>query len=272
VPTIKADATLGKEYHEYPGACTLTVGLNNTTPPFDNLKVRQAFATGFDREGYIRDALKGTDIPTLTWIPPGYPGYDKSETRFGYDPAKAKQLLADAGFPDGKGLPEIKYSYASNNPANQARAEYIVQMYQKSLGVTVTPDPVENTTLVSLRKDVKTFPQMTGAGWCADYPDQQDWLSIYYACETSFAKDIGYCNKEADKLMAQADVEIDPAKRADLYDQAQKLIIGDVPEIIRDNTKNYFLIKPNVAGVDFTPQDSDLPGLMTGLLNATLQK
>ncbi len=272
VPTIKADGTLGKEYKEYPGACTLTISMNLTKPPFDNAKVRQAFAYGYDRESYIRDALKDTEIKALTWIPPGYPGYDTSETRFDYDPAKGKALLAEAGFPDGKGLPEIKYSYSSNNPANQARAEYIVQVFQKSLGVTITPDPIESTTLVSLRKDVNTFPQMTGGGWCADYPDQQDWLSIYWNSTTSFAKDTGYKNADVDKLTNAADVEIDPAKRADLYMQAQKLVIADQGEIIRSNTKNTFLVKPGIQGMDYTPQDSDLPGLMTGLINVTISK
>ena len=72
----------------------------------------------------MRDALKDTEVATLTWIPPGYPGNDPSETRFGFDPEKAKALLAEAGFPNGEGMPEIKFSYNSNNPANQARAEY----------------------------------------------------------------------------------------------------------------------------------------------------
>src|SRR5262245_3834629 len=152
VPTIKADPVLGPEYKEYAGACTRTITFNLTKPPFDNKKVREAFAYAFDREAYVRDALKDTDIPTLTWIPTGYPGHDPSEKRYSLDPAKAKQMLADAGYPEGKGLPEIKYAYNSNNPANQPRAEYVAQMYQKNLGVTVIPDPVEGTTLVNMRK------------------------------------------------------------------------------------------------------------------------
>jgi oligopeptide transport system substrate-binding protein len=272
VPTIKADAVLGPQYKEYPGACTYSITFNLTKKPFDNQKVREAFAYALDREAYLHDALKDTQIKTLTWIPPGYPGYDKSETRFDLDPAKAKQLLAEAGYPDGKGLPEIKWAYGSSNPANQARIEYLVNMYQKNLGITITPDPVENTTLTSLTKDVATYPQMYTGGWCADYPDQQDWLSVYWHSSTNFAKNTGYKNAEADKLMEQADVELDPAKRADLYDQAQKLIIGDVGQIIRSNLKNTFLIKPYVKDMDFTPQDSNEPGVITGLMNVTLDK
>jgi len=180
VATVKSDPVLGPEFKEYAGGCTYALSFNLTKPPFDNPKVREAFAYGYDRESVIRDAYKDTEVKTLTWIPPGYPGYNKDAKDFEFDPAKAKQLLAEAGYPNGQGLPELKYTYGSNNPANQPRAEYIIQMFQKSLGVTITPDPVENTTLTSMRKDVNTYPQMTRAGWCADYPDPQDWLSVVW--------------------------------------------------------------------------------------------
>jgi oligopeptide transport system substrate-binding protein len=272
VPTIKADPVLGPEYKEYAGACTRTITFNLTKPPFDNKKVREAFAYAFDREGYVRDALKDTDIPTLTWIPTGYPGHDDSETRYNLDPAKAKQLLAEAGYPNGEGFPEVKYAYGSNNPANQPRAEYIAQMYQKNLGVSIIPDPIENTTLVNMRKDVATFPQATTGGWCADYPDPQNWLSIYWHSSTTFAANTGYKNPEVDKLLEQADVEVDPAKRAQLYDQAQKAMIGDAAEVMRSVSKNFFLIKSYVKGLDFTPQDSDYAGQMTSLFNVTVER
>jgi oligopeptide transport system substrate-binding protein len=272
IPTIKADPVLSKQLQEYAGACTLAIQFNLTNAPFNNKKVREAFAYGFDREGYARDMLKGTEVPTLTWIPPGYPGYDPNETRFAYDPAKAKAALAEAGFLNGEGLPEIKYTYTSSNPANQARAEYIVQMYQTSLGVTLVPDPVEATTLTSLQKSAKTFPQMITGGWCADYPDPQNWLSIYWHSRTNFAKRIGYQNVEADKLMDEADVEPNPGRRAALYAQAQDLIVGDVARVMRSNNLNTYLIKPYVKGLDFTAQDSSYPGQETGLLSVWLEK
>jgi oligopeptide transport system substrate-binding protein len=274
VPTLKADPVLGKEYIDPLGACTESYELNNTKPPFDTKKVRQAFATGFDRDSYIRDALKDTSAKTLTWIPPGYPGYDKSENRWDYNPDKAKQLLAEAGFPNGQGLPEVKISYNSDTPANQARIEYIIQMYQKSLGVTLVPDPVEGKTLNNLRKDVNTAPQfVSGGGWCADYPDPQDWLSIFWHSRSQFSKNIGYRNPEVDKLMDQADIETDPAKRMALYDQAQKLVIDDVPYIIRSTSKGTFLVKPYVKGIQITPQDSNTyPGMTTSLFNVTIEQ
>jgi oligopeptide transport system substrate-binding protein len=113
---------------------------------------------------------------------------------------------------------------------------------------------------------------MTQAGWCADYPDPQNWLSVYWQSETNFAKNTGYKNAEVDKLLAQADVEIDPDKRAQLYDQAQKLVIGDVPQVMRSVLKSSYMVKPYVKGLDFTPQDSDWPGQITSMFNVTIEK
>jgi oligopeptide transport system substrate-binding protein len=117
----------------------------------------------------------------------------------------------------------------------------------------------------------ETYPQMlNGEGWCADYPDQQDWLSVYWHSRSEFSRKLGYKNEQVDKLMDQADIEIYSNTRALLYDKAQKLIIGDVPVIIWGNTRNNYLIKPYVKGLDFTPQDAVFPGQQTCLLNVTL--
>lgn len=271
VPTIKADPELGPEYYEAPGACTESYELNVTKAPFDNKLVRQAFATGFDRDAYIRDALKDTSVKTLTWIPPGLPGYEETDA-FDYNPERAKQLLAEAGFPNGEGLPEVRWAYNSSNPANQARAEYIVQMYQQSLGITIVPDPIEGTTLNNLRKTVENHPQIMSGGWCSDYPDPQNWLSVFWHSDTNFAQTIGYANPQVDELIEQADVELDADKRMELYKEAQRLVIDDQPYIMRSNSKNFFMIKGYVQGIENSTQDSDIPGMMTSLFNVTVER
>jgi oligopeptide transport system substrate-binding protein len=272
-PTLRSDPELSKEFKEYPGSCTFVLAFNLTKAPFDNKQVREAFAYAFDRETLVRDALQETEVPTLTWIPSGYPGHKEGETRYGFDVEKAKATLAEAGFPEGQGFPEVKVSYNSNNPATQARVEYIIQMLQSNLGVTLVPDPVEGTTLTNLRKDVSTYPQMLyRGGWCADYPDPQNWLSVYWHSRSNFAKNIGYKNAQLDELLDQADVETDEQKRFDLYAQAQDLVLQDQPQVMLSNNKNTYLVKPYVQGVDFTPQDSTFPGQETGLFNVTIQK
>jgi oligopeptide transport system substrate-binding protein len=273
-PTLRSDSVLSKEYIEPLGSCTESFELNNTKAPFDNKLIRQAFNVGFDRESFVRDALKDTSAKTVTWIPPGYPGYDGDDKRLDFDAAKAKQLLSEAGFPDGQGLPEIKISYNSNNPATQARVEYLIQMYQNTLGISLVPDPIEGQTLNGLRKDVTTAPPFVyGGGWCADYPDPQDWLSIFWHSSSQFAQNIGYKNPEFDALVEEADVTIDQAKRLELYAEAQRLLLDDAPYIIRSTSKSSFLVKPYVKGLEITPQDSNTyPGMTTALLGVSIEK
>ncbi len=273
IADLKADPELGQQYHESVGSCTLEVEFNQARKPFDNKNVREAFAYALDRDAFIRDAQKGTYVKTLGWIPPGFPGYDATEKRFDFDPAKAKAALAAAGYPGGKGFPEVKYSYSSSNPANQARVEYLIQMFQKNLGVTLTPDPVEGKTLTAMRKKAETHPLLNIGGWCSDYPDPQDWLSVYWNSSQSFAKVLGYKDPAFDKLTNAADAEPDPAKRMQEYLDAQKLLIANVNGAIFGNSKNIWLIKPAVQGLQFSSQDSaDFPGSTTSLQGVSVTK
>ena len=125
-------------------------------------------------------------------------------------------------------------------------------------------DPVEPTTFTSLTKDIKTAPQMFLLGWCADYPDEQNWLSVYWKTG-GFGERIAYSNAEFDKLVNAADVELDPAKRTQLYADAQKLLTDGVPVAFMWNNINDYMVKPWVKGITTTPQDSDFPGSTGGV-------
>src|SRR4029078_2289102 len=131
------------------------------------------------RQDYVTNVVKGLGSVALSFIPPDRPGYAPDIKMYEFDAAKAKQGLPDAGYPDGKGLPEIKLTYSST-PRNKTRNEFLAAQWQKNLGVTVVFDPVEPTTLTAMSKDVSTAPQITILGWCADYPDPQNWLTTYW--------------------------------------------------------------------------------------------
>ncbi len=276
VPTdldaINADADLTAQHLIYPGSCTIVLkyGLEGVyTDPngkkfesiFKDPKVREAFQYAFDAEGYVKDVEKGLASPTYTWIPPGYPGYDGEDKTLGFDVERAKKALAESTYkgPEALNALGLKMSFG-DTPIGRLRSEYWVNMYKKNLGVDIALDPIEPTTFTALTKDPKTFPLLARQGWCADYPDPQNWLSVYWKSDTTFAQRQGYKNEEFDKLVAQADVELDPAKRADLYKQAQRLLTSDTPSGFGWNTTNHYLVKPWVKGVIETPQDSDWPG------------
>lgn len=264
--TVQADEELSQQAMIYPGSCTYNLNFHQLKEPFTDKAVREAFSYAFDREGWVNDVLKGLGSPTQTWIPKGFPGYDETEDRFPFDPAKAVQTLTDAGYTvengvltkDGTAYP-IKLTF-SDTPRNRTRNEWIAAKWKEVLGIDVELEPVESTTYTALTKDVATAPQTFILGWCADYPDPQNWLSVYWKSTSAFASRIAYVNPAFDDLVNQADVEVDPTKRSDLYMQAQKELVNSIPGVFVWNNVNAYLVKPWVKGIIQTPQDSAWAG------------
>jgi oligopeptide transport system substrate-binding protein len=111
---------------------------------------------------------------------------------------------------------------------------------------------------------------MTLTGWIQDYPDPQNWLSVYWACRTSFAQDVGFCDPKFDTLVAQADREPDPTERQMLYEQAGRLLVDDVPGVFVSHAVFLYLVKPSVTGDTPTPIDAGWPGQTTSLLTVSV--
>lgn len=264
--TIQSDPDLSQQYMNYPGSCTYAVMFHQLKEPFTDPAVRQAFAYALDREGWVTDVLQGFGFPTLTWIPKGFPAYQEGESRFGYDPEKAVQTLTGAGYAvengrlvkDGKVI-EITDTF-NDTPHNRSRNEWLVAKWKEVLGLDIPLKPVEPTTFTSLVKDIATSPQMFIFGWCAKYPDPHNWLSVWKTEAAGFGERIGFSNPEIDDVLARADAELDPAKRADLYKQAQEMLVEGSYVAFLWNTINSYLVQPWVQGITQTPMDTDWPG------------
>jgi oligopeptide transport system substrate-binding protein len=104
-------------------------------------------------------------------------------------------------------LPPITLTF-SDTPRNRTRNEWLANQWQTVLGVQISLNPVESTTYTALTKDVDTAPQTFILGWCADYPDPQNWLSVYWKSTSTFASRIGYQNAEFDALVNEADATL----------------------------------------------------------------
>ena len=262
---VENDADLNTQKHVYPGSCTTALQFRNFAKPFDDPKVRQAFASALDRDRWVKDVLKGLGSPTQTWIPNGYPGYKEGEKRFAYDMEKAKALIAESTYKSIEGLPPLILTF-SDTPRNRVRNEWLAARFQEVFaGIKVELKPVEPTAFTAAQKDKNSGLQMFIGGWCADYPDPQNWLSVYFNSKTTFANRIGFKDDAFDKLTEQADAELDAAKRADMYQQAQDKLVDDVPVAFFWNNVNAFLVKPWVTGISQTPQD----GLFSGDVSPT---
>jgi oligopeptide transport system substrate-binding protein len=263
--TVDGDAALKAQQVEVGGSCTIYVGFNNARAPFDDKNVRLAFAKSYDKEAYIRDVIKiGKAANTGGFIPPGMPGYDSGDDAQKFDPAAAKQLLASSKYNNTDSLKNLKFTYSAS-AANKTRIEWLQQQWQTNLGINVAPDPVDATTFTALTKKPETTPLMFRLGWCADYPDQQDWLTTVFHSQSTVTK-IGYKNAEFDRLVRQADADPNPESRDRTYQQASRILSGDAAAGWWYYSASRFLMKPWVKGVTNTVMDFeygifDLPAI-----------
>ncbi|MGI8643596.1 MAG: peptide ABC transporter substrate-binding protein [Thermomicrobiales bacterium] len=272
LPQVQNDPQLSEEYLAYPIAATFNLAFNLTQEPFDDIKVREAFSYAFDRETYCTEIRNGDCTPTLSWVPEGIPGSITTD-QFGYDPAAAVEALEASTYGSADALPEIAMYYNSDDTANTARAEFVAGMYRDVLGVDITLEPTEGTALVDLRKNSETFPQMLlVGGWIQDYPDPQNWLSVYWRCDTTFAERVGYCNEEFDELVRQGDTTIDEEERFPFYEEAGQILIDDVPGPFLYNLNNTVLVKPFVTGYTPSASDAEWPGQFGSLLTLDIDR
>ena len=270
IPEIQGDSELASQYLAYATASTYGLSFNLTQEPFQDLKVRQAFSMAFDRDTYCAVVRNGDCNATLSWMPAGIPGAIETD-EWGFNPDAAKAALAESTYGGAENLPEIKLFYNSNDTANTARAEWVAGQFRDILGVEFQLEPTEGTALSALRKEPSTYPQLLLTGsWIQDYPDAQNWLSVFYKCDAVFAKRFGYCNEQFDELTTQADQSFDQAQRVQLYQQAGQLLVDDLPMAFLYNLSTLVLIKPNVTGYTATTLDVEWPGQFTSLL--TLDK
>jgi len=256
--TVDSDPDLKAQVRDVPGSCTFYYGFNTQKAPFTDQKVRLAFAKAFDRKAFIDDVQK-IGAPAESFMPPGLPGYDANDHTQAFDAAAAKKLLADSSFAGKPEMTGIKFTYSSS-ARNKTRIEWAQQQWKTNLGVDVTPDPVDRTTYTQLVKKPETTPALFLLGWCADYPDQQDWLTTVFVSNSTVTH-VGWKNTQYDSLVRAADKEPDGKKRDDGYLAAQKILTQEAPVAFLYFSTTKYLLKPYVHGVTDTALDFEI-GIM----------
>ncbi|MGI8484066.1 MAG: peptide ABC transporter substrate-binding protein [Thermomicrobiales bacterium] len=242
LPQIQADPTLSQELKRTVAANTFWFSFNVKVKPFDNLNVRQAFAFGINREQYIKQITNGVGIPAGTLLYPGNPAY-QTKYQQTYDPDKARQLLADGGFPGGKDFPRQQLRYVADDAASQAWATFFSQNLKDVLGVQIEPTPIDATELQSLRSH-RDPSLVFGIGeWWEDYPHPQNWLSLVFGPRAiKFWSDPKF-----DEMCARADkLPIDQA--IPIYQEADAYLAEQAPAAFYLHTENLTLIKPTMQG------------------------
>ena len=247
LPRIQRDAALTKELRQFDRANIWYLALNQQAfPPFKDRRVRQAFAHAVNKDELIRLALRGMGKRAEGIVPPGVPGHDEGFKGLAFDPGRAQQLLADAGFPGGRGFPRLTITYRQGYKYIEDGALAIRNDLKQVLGIDVAVQQVEWAQFLKQREN-GTMP-CYHLRWAADYLDPQNFLSLMLHSKAK-ENTIGYNNPEFDRLCDLADVEPDPAKRMDFYRQAERIAVDDAPWVTIYHKQDVELHKPYVSGI-----------------------
>lgn len=254
-----ADPTLSPQILRYNELVTFAFQFNVNKAPFDNLLVRAAMSCAVDREAFVNEVRGGVGTPALSWIPPGMPGYDPSlGAQYAFNPERAKELLDYAGYKDGEGLPEIKFSY-SDTASNRTIAQFLQGQIQDNLGITITLDPMETKSFQQFVNSEQH--QWAWFGWGADYPDPDNWLPELFGTGAG-NNHTGYSNPVFDELMAQAKSELDNTKRLKMLAEGHEIAMNDAPIVTMFYRERFLLMKPWVKGLKTTGMDGSVAGDM----------
>lgn len=231
--------------------CTSYISLDVKQAPFDDPKVRQAFAMAIDKNEYLQVSSQGDGLVANGLYPPSLPGYNPQLQGLGFDPKQAKQLLAESRYGSAAKLPPIVFTtggYGSYIPPGLAA---LADMWNKNLGVSVH---IDNLDPEVFRDEIHAgrHGQLFDSGWCADYPDPENFADALF--HTGATQNSGnYSNPKLDALLEKARVERDVAARMQLYQQAEQLIVADAPAIFLEHVLIHSLVKPYVHGFVFSP-------------------
>lgn len=216
-------------------------------PPFRDRRVRQAFAHAVDRDAVINTVLEGVPRPAQGVVPYGVPGFDPSFKGLQHDPARARKLLAEAGYPGGKGFPALTLSFRARVDDIEKTATMLAEQLHQNLGITVNLDAVEWGTFLDRRN--KGIMPLYFLRWMADYLDPQNFLSTMLHSRAP-ENTLGYSNPEFDRLCDLGDVTQDHDRRMALYRQAEKIVVEDAPWTPIYFQKDVELWSPRLQGVE----------------------
>jgi ABC-type transport system substrate-binding protein len=206
-----------------PVFATSYISFDLKSPPFDNVDVRRAFYYAVNRDELTKTVLKDIAIPAGSILPDGYPGHSENITKQAvFDPAKAKELMAKAGYPDGKGFPEVEVWFREEGGYNGAilppMAQYLQAQFKEILGITmnikVMPGKDWMEGMLARKNNLYIAP------YEYDYLDPSNFYGIFYNGGRH-----SYHVPEYDKLVAEADSNPNWDERVKLYEQAEQVMI-----------------------------------------------
>lgn len=225
-------------------------------PVFRDKRVRQAFNMAIDRKKLVDFTVKGEGSPAIHGVVPfGFSGYDNTLVKgYDFEPEKARRLLAEAGYPNGKGFPSITLEINSGGGRNEKVAEAIQSMLRDNLGVNIEISQVIFAQHTENIETAKT--SFWRLGWQADYPDPNNFLNLFYGKivpkdpkARSYMNSFRYVNPKFDELFERALATTDAAERMKLYLQLDQMVTDDAPLLLIYYNLNRRLLQPWVRNL-----------------------
>lgn len=231
-------------FHSQPYLGTYYYKINTTRPPFDDVRVRLALAMTIDREAINERVLQRTGSPAYAFVPPGTLGYEPPKT-FGYDPEKARELLAEAGYPNGEGFRQFELMY-NTSEGHRRIAVAIQQMWNKELNLQVTLANQEWKVFLDTMDNMDF--DIARAGWIGDYVDPLTFLDLSTSANGN--NNTGFSDPVFDEMIYEyvpaARTEEERLKR---FYEAEEYLMKRMPIIPIYTYESKYLMDPSVKGV-----------------------
>ncbi len=251
---VSRDPALTRDLVRVPVLGEVWAQFNVHKAPFDNARVRLAFAQAIDRDVLIRDAAGNPALPSLGPVPKGLRDYRPALAAQRFDATGARSTLDSSGVAPAT-LVGI-HLLVRDLPLDRAVGASIAAQVKQHLGVELTVDarPSPEVTALLQKGD---FQAQAPGGWLADYPDEQNFLDLFRT--EDFSQWSRYSSAGFDQVVQQADTETDATRRLQLYAQAEQLLAQDAPVAFLFQPEAWNLKQPQVEGATYTALD-DWPG------------
>lgn len=246
VPTSIVPEIIRQKRPDFNAKPYLTIAFyrfNVTRKPLDDLRVRRALSLAVDREQLVKKIIRGGQVAATSYVPPGIEGYE-SPVCCPFDPDKARELLAEAGFPEGKGFPSLTLLYNSNDDLKKI-AEAIQFQWLDVLGITVKLENQEWSTFQTRVHDMEY--DIARAGWIGDYVDPNTFLDMFVAGGGN--NETGWSHAEYDDLLKnRIPAEDDPVRRMALLREAEQILLDHMPVLPLYYSVSTSMVRPYVKG------------------------
>ena len=243
---------LSKDVIEVPPSFrTSYIGFNVEEAPFDDVHFRRALNFAVDKQQVADAVFSNLVRPATGVIPPGFVGFNPDLEGLGFDQERAKEELAKSKYADPETRPRIVITLPGTGGSPSLTTEVVADMWRRTLDVDVEIQQVEWATF--LQDLHRNRLQAFSLAWQADYPDPHTFVDVLFRTGSSI-NNTNYSNLEVDALLEKANVEADPVRRIELYQEAEEMIVEDAAWLpLWWGVEGKVLVKQRIGGLTFPP-------------------